>query len=136
MKTCAYCGRKNEDSAAACAECGTDEFVTTPPFEILTTAPPSIADVPVAATSEPIRGNFLRILRVGLGAFFLMAALQQAPKLVTTWIEVRPTSVQERARFYGMAMGETLLAFLGLFLLTRATNPEAAYQKAGAIQQA
>lgn len=26
MKECAYCGRENEDSAAACRECGTEEF--------------------------------------------------------------------------------------------------------------
>jgi hypothetical protein len=26
MKTCAYCGRENDDAAAFCAECGTDEF--------------------------------------------------------------------------------------------------------------
>jgi hypothetical protein len=26
MKTCAYCGRENEDSAVHCGECGTEEF--------------------------------------------------------------------------------------------------------------
>ena len=26
MKTCAYCGRENEEAALACAGCGTDEF--------------------------------------------------------------------------------------------------------------
>src|SRR5439155_25409814 len=30
MKTCEYCGRENEDSAARCQECGT-EFVSPPP---------------------------------------------------------------------------------------------------------
>jgi hypothetical protein len=28
MKTCAYCGRENEDSALRCQESGTDEFNT------------------------------------------------------------------------------------------------------------
>ena len=28
MKTCTYCGRKNEDVAVVCAECGTAEFDT------------------------------------------------------------------------------------------------------------
>ena len=28
MKECAYCGRENEDAAARCRECGTDEFKT------------------------------------------------------------------------------------------------------------
>jgi len=35
MKTCAYCGRENEDEAVHCAECGTDEFKTA----LLTNAP-------------------------------------------------------------------------------------------------
>ena len=26
MKTCAYCGRENDDAAVTCADCGTDEF--------------------------------------------------------------------------------------------------------------
>jgi hypothetical protein len=26
MKKCAYCGRENDDSAASCTECGTEEF--------------------------------------------------------------------------------------------------------------
>src|SRR4051812_20562748 len=29
MKTCAYCGRENEDSAVHCTECATEEFKTT-----------------------------------------------------------------------------------------------------------
>src|SRR5262245_59279262 len=27
MKKCTYCGRENQDEAAHCAECGTEEFV-------------------------------------------------------------------------------------------------------------
>src|SRR4051794_23888289 len=26
MKKCSYCGRENEDSAASCRECGTEQF--------------------------------------------------------------------------------------------------------------
>ena len=29
MKFCAYCGKENQESAALCAECGTDEFTAT-----------------------------------------------------------------------------------------------------------
>jgi len=29
MKTCAYCGRENDDAALRCQECGTEEFNTT-----------------------------------------------------------------------------------------------------------
>jgi hypothetical protein len=31
MKTCAYCGRQNQDLAAVCVECGTAEFKPQPP---------------------------------------------------------------------------------------------------------
>jgi len=30
MKTCGYCGAKNQDDAAACSECGSTEFETPP----------------------------------------------------------------------------------------------------------
>ena len=30
MKTCSYCGHKNEDAAVACSECGTSEFDPSP----------------------------------------------------------------------------------------------------------
>jgi hypothetical protein len=31
MKECAYCGRENEDAAARCRECGTEEFKSEAP---------------------------------------------------------------------------------------------------------
>jgi hypothetical protein len=54
MKSCAYCGRENPDSATHCRECGTDEFVTTNPAtskvvpsEVVETAPDAPVDEPV-----------------------------------------------------------------------------------------
>ena len=38
MKFCAYCGRENEDNAARCRECGTDEFIAT--TRVAVTPPP------------------------------------------------------------------------------------------------
>jgi hypothetical protein len=34
MKICAYCGRENDESAASCRECGTDEFGIMAPPEV------------------------------------------------------------------------------------------------------
>ena len=46
MKTCAYCGRENDDDAALCSECGTADFKgtnreVTPPTSTTESAQPS-----------------------------------------------------------------------------------------------
>jgi hypothetical protein len=47
MKSCAYCGKENDDTAVACGECGTSEFKGDPTVE---KGPP-----PVAASESPSR---------------------------------------------------------------------------------
>src|SRR4051812_43677868 len=39
MKTCAYCGRQNEDAAPQCQQCGTNEFKELPPTGAGNSAP-------------------------------------------------------------------------------------------------
>ena len=53
MKFCAYCGKENEDIAARCCECDTDEFTTTP----------LVAQAPSSRT----RNRRLRIFCIGCG---------------------------------------------------------------------
>ncbi len=43
MKTCAYCGRENEDAATRCRECGTAEFIVS--------APPASPETPKAEST-------------------------------------------------------------------------------------
>jgi len=42
MKSCAYCGRENGDTATRCSECGTSDFVSPHPWsEPIAVAPPA-----------------------------------------------------------------------------------------------
>ena len=52
MKTCGYCGGKNQDDAAACSECGT-EFKTPPgPAPAESTAEETLAVLKVFSTAQ------------------------------------------------------------------------------------
>ena len=55
MKTCTYCGRDNDDAAAFCAECGTDEFK--PLASDRTPAKPSLDSFEFASLSPADREN-------------------------------------------------------------------------------
>lgn len=72
MKTCAYCGRDNEDVATQCRECGTTEFVVT---SVSVLPPPQQPDSP---RSFQRRGSGLlrQTLLIFAGiAFLLFGAL-------------------------------------------------------------
>lgn len=51
MKSCAYCGRENDDAATSCCECGTGEFRSNNPTPLPEQPKP---DPPVAAKPRPL----------------------------------------------------------------------------------
>jgi len=67
MKSCAYCGRENQDGATHCHECGTDEFAApNPPTAVHTTSDPvataTEAPVELLRCSDP--GNLTKATQI------------------------------------------------------------------------
>jgi hypothetical protein len=61
MKTCAYCGRENDDGAVHCRDCGTDEFEAASRVEALPRVPsPDPKPVPIAVVRTETDSNPFR----------------------------------------------------------------------------
>jgi hypothetical protein len=55
MKTCGYCGRENEDSAAFCLACGLSEFAEpTPPTPAIAPPPEGMAEAEIAGPEPDV----------------------------------------------------------------------------------
>jgi hypothetical protein len=70
MKKCGYCGHQNEDDAALCSACGTDEFATDAPVE--TVKPDPQNDLVLLTTCQMLADADLIVSRLagaGIEAF-------------------------------------------------------------------
>jgi len=83
MKECAYCGRENEDAAARCRECGTEEFKTAAPAETagIPESDPSNELVTLVSTQKLVDADLIlsRLEAAGIEGFipdeFLMQTI-------------------------------------------------------------
>ena len=72
MKTCAYCGRANEDTATTCLECGTDQFKpASAPAEGAPRASAEPPPLPVRDLSTNHEQLFRALVVVSQGAYFI-----------------------------------------------------------------
>jgi hypothetical protein len=82
MKSCAYCGRENPDSATRCRECGTDEFVAAippTPKEIVSETVETASDAPVELQRGGDSERLERIARIldSAGIAYRISALPE-----------------------------------------------------------
>jgi zinc ribbon protein len=99
MKTCGYCGHQNQDEAAFCSGCGTDEFETDTPVE--TVKPDPQNDLVLLTTCRVLADADLIVSRLagaGIEAFIPdELVMQNAGFNLNTYGYVR---VQVRRRDY------------------------------------
>jgi hypothetical protein len=105
MKTCAYCGRENDDNAVACNGCGTDEFKSEKGVQIIEEHKPLADQFRAESGTEFQIESKLRAIQ--LGRLIL--------KLIAIWIIVHIAF----SLFYGHPISHVRMSYIVAgFILT------------------